>query len=256
MGRKLVLKSERDLAAMRKAGRLVAQALEALKAQVRPGISTAQLDRFAYEYVTRHGAVPSFKGYHGYPASLCASINEEVVHCIPRPTRILREGDIVSLDLGVRLNGYHGDSALTVAVGQVPSAAQRLMDVTLEALWKGIEQVRVGNYLQDVSRVIQRHVEAGGYSVVREMVGHGIGRSLHEEPQIPNFYTAPDSKNPLVPLREGMTLAIEPMVNAGGTEIEVMPDMWTVVTKDRSLSAHFEHTVAVTRRGPEVLTLL
>ena len=252
MARKLVIKSERDLAAMRNAGRLVARALEALRAQVRPGVSTADLDRFAYEYVTRHGALPSFKGYHGYPASLCASINEEVVHCIPKPTRILREGDIVSLDLGVRLCGFHGDSALTVGVGRVPPEAQRLMDVTLEALWKGVEQMRLGNSLQDVSWAIQRHVEANGFSVVREMVGHGIGRNLHEEPQVPN-YTAAEHQNP--PLREGMTLAIEPMVNAGGTEIEVMPDMWTVVTKDRSLSAHFEHTVAVTRRGPEVLTL-
>jgi methionyl aminopeptidase len=252
MARKVVIKSERDLAAMRNAGRLVARALEALKAQVRPGVSTAELDRFAYEYVTRHGAIPSFKGYHGYPASLCASINEEVVHCIPKPTRILREGDIVSLDLGVRLCGFHGDSALTVGVGKVPTQAQRLMDVTLEALWKGIEQARLGNSLQHVSWAIQQHVEANGFSVVREMVGHGIGRNLHEEPQVPN-YTAPEHQNP--PLREGMTLAIEPMVNAGGTDIEVMPDMWTVVTKDRSLSAHFEHTVAVTRRGPEVLTL-
>jgi methionyl aminopeptidase len=252
MAGKVAIKSERDLAAMRNAGRLVARALEALKAQVRPGVSTAELDRFAYDYVTRHGAVPSFKGYHGYPASLCASINEEVVHCIPKPTRILREGDIISLDLGVRLCGFHGDSALTVGVGKIPPQAQRLMDVTLEALWKGIEQTRLGNSLQDVSWAIQQHVEANGFSVVREMVGHGIGRHLHEEPQVPN-YAAPEHKNPL--LREGMTLAIEPMVNAGGTEIEVMPDMWTVVTKDRSLSAHFEHTVAVTRRGPEVLTL-
>jgi methionyl aminopeptidase len=252
MAGKVAIKSERDLAAMRNAGRLVARALEALKAQVRPGVSTAELDRFAYDYVTRHGAVPSFKGYHGYPASLCASINEEVVHCIPKPTRILREGDIISLDLGVRLCGFHGDSALTVAVGKIPPQAQRLMDVTLEALWKGIEQTKLGNSLQDVSWAIQRHVEANGFSVVREMVGHGIGRHLHEEPQVPN-YSAPEHQNP--PLREGMTLAIEPMVNAGGTEIEVMPDMWTVVTKDRSLSAHFEHTVAVTRRGPEVLTL-
>src|SRR5437867_214528 len=253
MARKVVLKSERDLAAMRKAGELVAHALEALKAQVRPGVSTADLDRFAYQYVTRHGGIPSFKGYHGYPASLCASINEEVVHCIPKPTRILREGDIVSLDLGVRLGGFHGDSALTVGVGQVPPQAQRLMDVTLEALWKGIEQMRLGNSLQDVSWAIQQHVEANGYSVVREMVGHGIGRNLHEEPQVPNYYMAPDAKNPLLPLCQGMTLAVEPMVNAGGTDIEVMPDLWTVVTKDRSLSAHFEHTVAVTRRGPQVL---
>lgn len=252
MARKIVLKSERDLAAMRRAGRLAAQALEALRERVRPGVSTAELDRFAYEFLTRHGATPSFKGYHGYPASLCTSINEEVVHCIPKPMRILREGDIIGMDLGARIGGFHGDSALTVPVGKVPPEVQRLLDVTLEALWKGIEQVRVGSMLQDVSRAIQQHVEANGFSVVREMVGHGIGRSLHEEPQVPN-YASPEQPNP--PLREGMTLAIEPMVNAGGTEIEVMPDMWTVVTKDRSLSAHFEHTVAVTRRGPEVLTL-
>ncbi len=252
MGRKLVLKSERDLAVMRKAGRLVAHALEALRERVRPGVSTSELDQLAYEFLTRHGAWPSFKGYHGYPASVCTSINEEVVHGIPKTTRILRDGDIVSLDIGARLGGFHGDSALTVAVGQVKPEVQRLLDVTLEALWKGIEQVRLGNTLNDVSGAIQRHVETNGFAVVREMVGHGIGRSLHEEPQIPNF-VAPDQKNP--PLREGMTLAIEPMVNAGGTDIEMMPDMWTAVTKDRSLSAHFEHTVAVTRRGPDILTL-
>ena len=211
------------------------------------------MDRFAYDYVTQRGARPSFKGYHGYPASLCTSINEEVVHCIPKPTRILRSGDIVSLDMGVRLNGFHGDAALTVPVGPISDPIQRLLDVTREALWRGIEQTRLGNSLLDVSRAIQEHVEANGFSVVREMVGHGIGRDLHEDPQVPN-YAASEHANP--PLREGMTLAIEPMVNAGGTEIEVMPDMWTVVTKDRSLSAHFEHTVAVTRRGPEVLTLL
>jgi methionyl aminopeptidase len=252
MARKLVLKSERDLQIMRKAGRLVAQALEAMRERVKPGVSTAELDRFAYEFLTRHGATPSFKGYHGYPASICASINEEVVHGIPKQTRILREGDIISVDLGARLNGFHGDSAMTFAVGQVSAEAQRLLDVTLESLWKGIEQVKTSNRLWDVSGAIQRHVEANGFSVVRDMVGHGIGRSLHEEPQVPN-YVASEHQNP--PLREGMTLAIEPMVNAGGTEIEVMPDMWTAVTKDRSLSAHFEHTVAVSRNGPEILTL-
>jgi methionyl aminopeptidase len=253
MAGKLVLKSDRDLAAMRRAGRLCAHALEALRERVRPGVSTAELDRFAYEYVTRHGGVPSFKGYHGYPASLCASINEEVVHCIPKPTRILREGDIVSLDLGVRIGGFHGDSALTVGVGKISPEAERLMQVTLDSLWKGIEQARLGNWLHDVAWAIQQHVEANGFAVVRDMVGHGIGRNLHEEPQVPN-YTGSEIKD--VPLREGMTLAIEPMVNAGGTEIEVLSDLWTVVTKDRSLSAHFEHTVAVTRRGPEVLTVL
>jgi methionyl aminopeptidase len=250
---KIVLKSDRDLAAMRKAGRLVAQTLQSVREQVRPGVSTAELDRFAHDYVTRRGGRPSFKGYNGYPASLCTSINEEVVHCIPKPTRILRTGDIVSLDLGVRLDGFHADAAITVPVGSVPDSVQRLLDVTQESLWKGIEQTRVGNSLRDVSSAIQEHVERHGFSVVREMVGHGIGRDLHEDPQVPN-YAAPDHLNP--PLREGMTLAIEPMVNAGGTEIEVMGDMWTVVTKDRSLSAHFEHTVAVTRRGPEVLTML
>jgi methionyl aminopeptidase len=252
MARKLVLKSERDLLVMRKAGRLVAHALEALRERVKPGVTTADLDRFAYEFLTRHGATPSFKGYHGYPASICASINEEVVHGIPKPTRILREGDIVAIDLGARIGGFHGDSALTVPVGQVAPEVQRLLDVTLESLWKGIEQVKLGKSLQDVSRAIQQHVEANGFSVVREMVGHGIGRSLHEEPQVPN-YAAPEQPNP--PLREGMTLAIEPMVNQGGMDIEMMPDMWTAVTKDRSLSAHFEHTVAVSRRGPEILTL-
>jgi methionyl aminopeptidase len=252
MARKLILKSERDLAVMRKAGRLVAHALEALRERVKPGVSTADLDRFAYEFLTRHGATPSFKNYHGYPASLCTSINEEVVHGIPKPTRILREGDIVALDIGARIGGFHGDSALTVAVGRVAPETQRLLDVTLASLWKGIEQVRLGNSLQDVSRAIQQHVESNGFAVVRDMVGHGIGRSLHEEPQVPN-YAAPEQQNP--PLREGMTLAIEPMVNAGGTDIEVMPDMWTAVTKDRSLSAHFEHTVAVTRREPMILTL-
>jgi methionyl aminopeptidase len=252
MGRKLVLKSERDLAVMRRAGRLVALALEALRDRVKPGVSTAELDRFAYDFLTRNGAWPSFKGYHGYPAAICASINEEVVHGIPKPTRILREGDIVSIDLGARIGGFHGDAALTVAVGQVKPETQRLLDVTLASLWKGIEQAHLGNSLQDVSRAIQQHVETNGFSVVREMVGHGIGRSLHEEPQVPNF-AAPDQKNP--PLREGMTLAIEPMVNAGGSDIEMMPDMWTAVSKDRSLSAHFEHTVAITRNGPSILTL-
>jgi methionyl aminopeptidase len=237
---------------MRKAGRLVAQALEELRERVKPGVSTAELDRFAYEFLTRHGATPSFKGYHGYPASICASINEEVVHGIPKQSRILREGDIVSVDLGARLNGFHGDSAMTFAVGRVSEETQRLLDVTLASLWKGIEQVQTTNRLWDVSAAIQQHVESNGFSVVRDMVGHGIGRSLHEEPQVPN-YVAPEHQNP--PLREGMTLAIEPMVNAGGPEIEVMPDMWTAVSKDRSLSAHFEHTVAVSRNGPEILTL-
>jgi len=253
MAGKIVLKSERDLATMRQAGQLVARALEALKEKIRPGVNTAELDRFAFDFLTRFGATPSFKGYHGYPASLCVSINEEVVHCVPKPTRLLREGDIVGLDLGARLRGFHGDAALTVGVGSVDAEAQRLLEVTEAALWKGIEKVQVGNTLRDVSPAIQQHVEAHGFSVVREMVGHGIGRNLHEEPQVPN-YEAPEHDNPT--LREGMTLAIEPMVNAGGTDIEVMPDKWTVVTKDRSLSAHFEHTVAVTRRGPAILTLL
>lgn len=238
---------------MAAAGRIVAEVFAELEAAIRPGVSTLELDELAYAALARRGARPSFKGYHGFPASICASINEEVVHGIPSRERILRQGDIISIDLGAYHRGFHGDSAITVAVGPVSEEAERLMRVTKEALWKGIEQARIGNRLHDISAAIQEHVERHGFSVVREMVGHGVGRQMHEEPQVPN-YVALDQPNP--PLREGMTLAIEPMVNAGGPDIEILPDMWTVVTRDRGLSAHYEHTVAITRRGPWVLTQL
>jgi len=251
MGR-IVYKSPRDLDRMREAGYIVSTALAALRDAVAPGVSTHELDRLALDLVRKHGGTPSFLGYKGYPASICASLNEEVVHGIPSKSRVLREGDVVSLDIGVRLKGFHADSALSVPVGRVPAELTRLLDVTRESLYEGIRAIRHRGRLQDISGAIQAHVERHGFSIVREMVGHGVGRNLHEEPQIPN-YVSPEQQNPL--LMEGMTLAIEPMVNAGGAEIEILPDGWTVVTTDRKVSAHFEHTVAITRNGYEVLTL-
>jgi len=248
----IVCRSRAEIEKLRRVNQLVAQVLAALRQMAAPGVTTADIDRVAEERVRAAGAEPAFKGYHGYPATVCASANEQVVHGIPS-TRPLVEGDILSIDMGARLDGFFGDCAVTVPVGAVSPEAAALLRVTEEALFHGIEAVKPGSRVSDIGAAVQQHVEAHGFSVVREMVGHGIGRDLHEDPQVPN-YTAPEHQNP--PLREGMTLAIEPMVNAGGTDIEVMPDMWTVVTKDRSLSAHFEHTVAVTRRGPEVLTLL
>ncbi|MBI3912304.1 MAG: type I methionyl aminopeptidase [Armatimonadetes bacterium] len=250
MGR-IICKSAREIELMQEAGRIVADTLHLLAQKVQPGVSTLELDRLAFEHMRRAGAYPSFKGYRGYPASLCASINSEVVHGIPAADRRLQDGDIVSIDLGARWKGYHADAALTVPVGTVLESTRRLLRVTEEALWAGIDQARFGGKLQDIGRAIQEHVERHGYSVVRQMVGHGVGRRLHEEPQIPN-YVAPDQPNPA--LREGMTLAIEPMVNAGGPEVEILPDNWTVVTQDGSLSAHYEHTVAITKGGPLILT--
>jgi methionyl aminopeptidase len=249
---KIYLKAPKDLEKMRNSGRIVFEALAELKAAVRPGVTTGELDTIAHLALVKRGAWPSFKNYHGYPASICASVNDEVVHGIPKRDRILRQGDIVSIDLGAYYKGFHGDSAITVAVGAVKEETQRLLDVTEAALWQGIEKAHVGAMLHDISRAIQEYVEGNGCSVVREMVGHGIGRQMHEEPQVPNY--VPDDQ-PNCELREGMTLAIEPMVNAGGPEIEVLGDNWTVVTQDRGLSAHFEHTVAITRKGPWILTL-
>jgi methionyl aminopeptidase len=251
MGSKIVYKNRRELDLMRRAGVVVADVLQALAKEVRPGVSTGQLDELTFRLIRARGGTPSFKGYRGYPASLCASINDEVVHGIPSRTRLLREGDVISLDVGVRMNGYHADAALSVGVGKVSETTERLLRVTREALWKGIEQSHEGNALADVSAAIEQHIEANGYTVVREMVGHGVGRHLHEEPQIPN-YVSPDHPNPR--LRAGMTLAIEPMVSAGRPEIEILADKWTVVTQDRSMSAHFEHTVGVGPNGPEILT--
>lgn len=250
----IVLKSAHELALMREAGRIVAEVLERLREVVAPGITTGDLERIAGEIIVeQYGAIPSFKGYRGFPGIVCTSINEEIVHGIPGK-RVLNEGDIVSVDVGVIHKGYHGDAAITVAVGNVDVESQRLMAVTAEALRIGIEAAKPGNWTSDISRAIQAYVEAQGYSVVREYTGHGIGRQMHEEPQIPNYYDP--RLGGRVRLRPGMTFALEPMVNIGGWQTRVLDDNWTVVTADGTRSAHFEHTVAVTKNGPEVLTKL
>ena len=246
----IVCRSLAEIMKMRTANQFVAQALGELAAAVAPGVTTLDLDRLAERLCRDAGAEPAFKGYRGYPATLCASINDEVVHGIPSGTRVLREGDVISLDMGAKLDGYFGDSAVTVPVGQVPDDAVRLLHVTQQALERAIAQARPGGRLSDIGHAVQTWVESHGFSVVREFVGHGIGEKLHEDPQIPN-YGAP-GKGPK--LAEGMVLAIEPMVAAGRPETKVLGDGWTAVTKDGSLAAHFEHTVAVTADGPLVLT--
>ena len=246
----IVCRSTAELEKMRAAGRLVGEVLTALTAQVLPGVATAELDRLAEKMIEDAGAIPAFKGYHGYPATICASINEEVIHGIPSARRVLSEGDIISIDVGASLGGYFGDSAVTLPVGRVSEEAARLLRVTEEALHKAIERVRPGGRLQDIGHAVQQHVEAHGFSVVREFVGHGIGQRMHEEPQVPNYGEA--GRGPR--LAEGMVLAIEPMVNAGKPAVKVLGDGWTAVTRDKSLSAHFEHTVAVTAGEPWILT--
>ena len=246
----IVCKSASEIERMRVANMLVADVLHELETLVAPGVTTADLDGAAEKLVRAAGAEPAFKGYRGYPATLCASINEEVVHGIPSKKRALGEGDIVSLDMGVKLNGFYGDSAVTVPVGRVSDGVLKLLKVTQEALELAIAQVRVGGRVSDIGHAVQRHVEANGFSVVREFVGHGIGSSLHEDPQIANY--GEPGRGPR--LAEGMVLAIEPMVNMGRSAVKVLADGWTAVTRDGSLSAHFEHTVAVTRDGPLVLT--
>lgn len=245
----IMVKSPEDLAAMRRAGRAAAQALEMAVQSVRPGVTTGDLDRIAEDRIRALGGVPAFLGYRGFPASICTSVNDEVVHGIPG-SRELREGEIISLDLGAVIDGFHGDLAVTVPVGEVSAAVARLLRVTREALEVGIRAVRRDGRLGDVSAAIQRYVEKHGFSVVREFAGHGIGRRLHEEPQIPNFGRPGNG----VVLRPGMTLAIEPMVNMGSAEVVMDPDGWTVRTRDHQPSAHFEHTVAVGEDGPIVLT--
>jgi methionyl aminopeptidase len=245
----IVCKSPAELERMRASNALVADVLAELAALVEPGVTTRDLDAVAERLVREGGAEPAFKGYRGYPCTLCASVNEQVVHGIPSGRR-LDAGDIISLDMGVKLNGFYGDSAVTVPVGSVSEEAAKLLQVTREALEKGIAQVRLGGRVSDIGHAIQEHVEANGFSVVREFVGHGIGAALHEEPQIANY--GEPGRGPR--LAEGMTLAIEPMVNVGRPAVKVLADGWTAVTKDGSLSAHFEHTVAVTKTGPLVLT--
>ncbi len=249
--RAIVVKSEAELACMRRAGSLLAKVLELLVQEIRPGLTTSRLDALAEREIRRRGAVPSFKGYRGYPACVCVSVNEEVVHGIPGE-RALVEGDIVSLDVGAVYQGYQADAAVTVPVGEVSPLARRLMDVTRGALEAGIGAAKAGSRLGDISAAIQQHAEGHGFSVVREYVGHGIGRDMHEEPQVPN-YGLP-GKGPL--LKAGMPLALEPMVNVGSWRTRVGADGWTVSTMDGSLSAHFEHTIAIGEGGGEVLTMV
>jgi methionyl aminopeptidase len=246
----IVCKSAAELQKMRVANALVAEILGELARMAAPGTTTAELDQVAETRVRAAGAVPAFKGYRGYPATLCASVNDEVVHGIPSDRR-LEAGDILSLDMGVVLDGFYGDSALTVGVGPIDDSARRLLEVTEDALYRGIAAARIGGRLSDIGHAIQGWVEAHGFSVVREFVGHGIGTKLHEEPQIPNY--GQPGRGPR--LAEGMVLAIEPMVNAGRAGVKVLGDGWTAVTRDGSLSAHFEHTVAITGEGPEILTV-
>ncbi len=248
----IIIKTPEEIALMREAGRIVASTLALLKTKIKPGISTAELDSIAHDYCIKQGAIPSFKGYNGFPASICASINDEVVHGIPSPTRKLREGDIISIDFGVIYQGLQGDAAITVGVGSISPSAAKLINVTEQALYKGIEQALAKKRLGNISWAIQSYVEAQGFSVVRQYVGHGIGRNMHEDPQIPNF--GPPDRGPV--LQPGMVLALEPMVNVGTYRTRVKDDRWTVVTEDGSLSAHFEHTVAVTTGAPEILTKL
>lgn len=235
---------------MKEGGNAVARILERMRDVVKPGVPTSEIETEAEGLARSLGVVPAFKGYMGYPSSICVSINEEVVHGIPSEKRLLKRGDIVGLDFGALYQGFYADAAVTLPVGELPDEAKRLMDITREALIKGIEAAVVGNRVGNISFAVQSHVENNGYSVVKSFVGHGIGRKLHEEPQIPNF-GSPDWG---IRLNEGMTLAIEPMVNAGGDGVRVLDDGWTAVTMDGSLSAHFEHTVAVTANGPMVLT--
>jgi methionyl aminopeptidase len=249
------LKSADEIEKMRRASKIVAEVLEALRSRVKPGATTAELDRFAESFIVSRGGLPAFKGYRVrdrvYQHTLCTSVNDAVVHGIPSE-RALKDGEIIGLDIGVIVDGYYGDAAITVPVGQVPEATRNLLRVTEEALYKGIEQAVVGNRISDISHAVQSHAEAASFSVVTEFVGHGIGRRLHEEPQVPNY--GEPGKGPR--LKAGMTLAIEPMVNMGRPETRCLEDGWTAVTRDGSLSAHFEHTIAVTEMGPQVLTKL
>ena len=246
----IVLKTTRELEIMREACRISAGALSVAGKAVEPGVTTAEIDKIAYDYIRSQGAEPNFLHYNGYPATACISINDEVIHGIPSTKRVLKAGDIVSIDLGAKFEGYNGDNAATFACGDVSEQAKRLMDATRESLYEGIRAAVYGGRIGDISHAVQAYVEARGYSVVREFVGHGVGASLHEAPEVPNF-GRPGHGIRLVP---GMTLAIEPMVNLGGPDVRVLPDGWTVKTTDGTLSAHFEHTVAITADGPVILT--
>ena len=247
----IIIKSSREIEQLKRSNAIVAEVFEKLKGMIHPGVTTKELDEVAEEYILLKGARPAFKGYRGFPATLCISINEEVVHGIPSQRR-LEEGDIVSLDVGVNFVGYFGDAAITLPVGEIDPEAKRLLDVTEKALTIGIEKAKIGNRLFDISYAIQRWVESHGFSVVRDFVGHGIGRDLHEEPQVPNFGAPHQGPR----LEKGMVFALEPMVNEGTHEVKVLSDGWTVVTADGKRSAHFEHTIAITDDGAEILSVL
>jgi len=249
---KIILKAPWEVEILRRSNRLVAETLQELARRVRPGTTTLELDRFAEAFLRERGARPAFKGYRDYPFTLCASVNEAVVHGFPS-TRPLQEGDILSLDMGAVVDGYYGDAAVTLPVGRITPEAERLLTVTRECLERAVRAARPGGRLADISQAVQEHAEANGFSVVRVFVGHGIGKALHEAPQIPNFVDAGQGRGPI--LKPGMVLAIEPMINAGGPDVKVLEDRWTAVTADGALSAHFEHTVAITETGPDILTL-
>ncbi|BCI61199.1 type I methionyl aminopeptidase [[Clostridium] leptum] len=247
----IVLKTSRELQLMREACRISAMALKVAGEAVEPGVTTAEIDQIAYKLIKRMGAEPNFLNYNGFPATACISVNNEVIHGIPSKSRVLKEGDIVSIDLGAKIHGYNGDNAATFACGKVSPEAQRLMDATRESLYEGIKQAKPGNRVGDIGSAVQRYVESRGYSVVREYVGHGVGARLHEDPSVPNFGT-PGRGVRLLP---GMTLAIEPMINEGTHKVRTLADGWTVLTQDGKLSAHFEHSVAITPDGPVILTI-
>lgn len=249
--RSVEAKTPEEIEIMRQSGAIVATVLKEISGLVKPGMTTADLDAYAEKRIREMGATPSFKGYHGFPSSICACINEEVVHGIPNAKKVIRRGDVLKVDTGAYYEGFHGDSCITIAVGEVKPAAAKLIQVAEETLFKGIEQVKAGSYLLDIAGAIQDHAEANGFKIVEEFTGHGVGRNLHEEPSVFNFRT---HELPNVKLRAGMTLAIEPILNAGSKHTRTLSDRWTVVTVDRSLSAQFEHTVLVTEEGYEILT--
>jgi methionyl aminopeptidase len=246
----IILKSPREIKIMYQSNQIVAETHAYLAEVIKPGITTAEIDRLGEEFIRKKGAVPSFKGYSGYPASICVSINEEVVHGIPSRKRVIKEGDLVSLDIGAFYEGFHGDAARSLGVGKMSKEAGRLIQVTRDSFYHGLEKAFANNRLSDISHEIQSYAESNGFSVVREYVGHGIGRKMHESPQIPNFGLP--GRGPL--LKIGMVLAIEPMINAGNYAVKVLADGWTVVTKDGSLSAHYENTLAITEEGPLILS--
>ncbi len=248
----IILKSKKEIELIREAGKIVAYTHEVVREAIKPGVSTLELDEIAEKTIRKYNAIPSFKGYGGFSGSICASINEVVVHGIPKKTDILRDGDIISIDVGAKFKGYHGDAAKTHPVGNVSEEDIRLIKETRASFYKGIEQALVGKRLSDISHAIQMHVEAFGFSVVREFVGHGVGMDLHEDPQIPNY--GPPDRGPR--LENGMVLAIEPMINQGTYKVQVLEDGWTVVTIDKKKSSHYEHTIAITDNGPDILTKL